>query len=52
MGFPSKYKIKVSDHQAYRQFGNSVAVPLVEKVVKNMVISMSVKQNVKVQNHG
>ena len=51
MGFPSNYKIKVSDNQAYRQFGNSVAVPLVESVVKNMVISMSVKQKVKVPNH-
>jgi hypothetical protein len=27
MGFPDTFKIPVSDTQAYRQFGNSVAVP-------------------------
>jgi DNA (cytosine-5)-methyltransferase 1 len=33
MGFPDSYKIEVSDTQAYKQFGNSVAVPVVEHVV-------------------
>ena len=32
MGFPSDFKIPVSDTQAYRQFGNSVVVPLVEQL--------------------
>ncbi len=32
MGFPDSYKITVSDTQAYRQFGNSVVVPVVEAV--------------------
>ena len=40
MGFPSNFKIKVSDTQAYQQFGNSVVVPLVENVARNMINSM------------
>ncbi len=34
MGFPDTWQIPVSDTQAYRQFGNSVAVPVVEAVAK------------------
>lgn len=34
MGFPENYQICVSDSQAYRQFGNSVVVPIVERVAK------------------
>jgi len=37
MGFPEKFKIPVSDNQAYRQFGNSVVVPVVEKIAKSLV---------------
>lgn len=33
-------KIPVSDTQAYRQFGNSVAVPVVEKVAQHMLPSI------------
>jgi DNA (cytosine-5)-methyltransferase 1 len=32
MGFPADWKIPVSDTQAYRQFGNSIVVPLVSEV--------------------
>lgn len=32
MGYPDSFEIPVSDTQAYRQFGNSVAVPVVEAV--------------------
>ena len=32
MGFPSNFKIPVSDTQAYRQFGNSVVVPVIREV--------------------
>lgn len=32
MGYPDSYKITVSDTQAYRQFGNSVVVPVVERI--------------------
>lgn len=31
-GFPDTFKIPVSDTQAYKQFGNSVVVPLMENV--------------------
>lgn len=33
MGFPKDFKVPVSRTQMYRQFGNSVAVPVVEKIV-------------------
>lgn len=32
-GYPDTYKIPVSDTQAYRQFGNSVAVPVIRAIV-------------------
>lgn len=35
-GFPDKFRIPVSDNQAYRQFGNSVVVPLISDVAKNL----------------
>jgi DNA (cytosine-5)-methyltransferase 1 len=34
MGYPASFKIPVSDTQAYRQFGNSVVVPVVEKIAE------------------
>lgn len=36
-GFPEDFKIPVSDTQAYRQFGNSVVVPLIADVAKQIV---------------
>lgn len=36
-GFPDKFVIPVSDTQAYKQFGNSVTVPLIKAVAKNVV---------------
>lgn len=36
MGFPESFRIVVSDTQAYRQFGNSVAVPVVAAVAANL----------------
>lgn len=36
MGFPEDWKIPVSDTQAYRQFGNAVAVPVFEAVAALM----------------
>lgn len=35
-GFPSNYKIPVSDTQAYKQFGNAVAVPAIRSVAKQL----------------
>lgn len=37
MGFPDSFKIPVSDTQAYRQFGNSVVVPVVEAIARAIV---------------
>jgi DNA (cytosine-5)-methyltransferase 1 len=36
-GFPDKFVVPVSDNQAYRQFGNSVTVPLIEAVGRKVV---------------
>ena len=36
MGYPDSFVIPVSDTQAYRQFGNSVAVPVIESIGKAM----------------
>lgn len=36
MGFPDTFKIPVSDTQAYRQFGNSVVVPVIREVARIM----------------
>lgn len=39
-GFPDSFKIPVSDTQAYKQFGNSVVVPLMEQVAKKVVAKL------------
>ncbi len=36
-GYPEDYKITVSDTRAYKQFGNSVVVPLVTAIAKQVV---------------
>lgn len=36
-GFPEEFIIPVSDSQAYKQFGNSVSVPVIEAIAKNMI---------------
>jgi len=45
MGFDkpgrSDFRIPVSDTQAYRQFGNSVAVPVVSAILDEVVYAMS-----------
>lgn len=42
-GFPDGFVIPVSDTQAYKQFGNSVVVPLIESVAKLMVEKLEVE---------
>lgn len=37
MGYPESFKIVCSDTRAYRQFGNSVAVPVVQQVAVKML---------------
>ncbi len=44
-GFPDTFKITVSDGQAYKQFGNSVVVPLMANVAK--LIAKELKQHAK-----
>lgn len=41
-GFPENFVIPVSDTQAYKQFGNSVVVPLMENVAKLVVKKINV----------
>lgn len=36
-GFPNRFAIPVSDSQAYKQFGNSVSVPVVTALVRNII---------------
>lgn len=40
-GFPDSYKIPVSDVQAYKQFGNSVSVPVIKYIAKNIFKSLN-----------
>lgn len=42
-GFPDTFKIPVSDTQAYRQFGNAVAVPIIELVAKEVIRTLTEK---------
>ena len=36
-GFPEEFKIVVSDAQAYKQFGNSVAVPAIQATANKII---------------
>lgn len=40
-GFPEEFIITVSDTQAYKQFGNSVAVPVIRAVAKRIIEEMN-----------
>jgi DNA (cytosine-5)-methyltransferase 1 len=42
-GFPDQFVIPVSDAQAYKQFGNSVAIPAIESVAKRVIKRLLVK---------
>ena len=41
MGYSDDFKIPVSDTRAYRQFGNSVVVPLVSIIAKRVVYTLN-----------
>ena len=41
MGYPDSFQIPVSDTQAYRQFGNSVAVPVVAALAREVVKALA-----------
>ena len=42
-GFPNEFKIVVSDAQAYKQFGNSVAVPVTQATADNIIKKLASK---------
>ena len=44
-GFPNSFKIPVSDTQSYKQFGNSVAVPVIEQLAKKILECINSKVN-------
>ena len=48
-GFPESFKIVVSDAQAYKQFGNSVAIPAIKatglNILRKLVYAGSIKSN-------
>ena len=46
-GFPKDFKITVSDTQAYKQFGNSVAVPVIRELAKSISIALNLFNNKK-----
>lgn len=46
-GFPSEFIIPVSDAQAWKQFGNSVAVPVLKNIVKTLVEVEELKEMTK-----
>ena len=48
-GFPDTFRIPVSDTQAYRQFGNAVAVPVIELLAKSVVQTLSEKTHAPLQ---
>ena len=42
-GFPDHFKIIVSDAQAYKQFGNSVAVPTIQATARQILLQLGIK---------
>lgn len=45
MGYPDTFRIEVSDTQAYRQFGNSVVVPVISGVAREVAKCLLNKAN-------
>lgn len=41
-GFPAEYEIVASRHAAYRQFGNSVAVPVIQAIAMEMRLALRI----------
>ena len=41
-GFPKDYKLpNIADSALYKQFWNSVSIPVIERIAKNMLSSLS-----------
>ncbi|MEI8129983.1 MAG: DNA cytosine methyltransferase [bacterium] len=50
-GFPDSYIVSPSDTQAYKQFGNSVAVPVIKALAKQVLIAMKeLQKNTQINN--
>lgn len=47
MGYPEDFLLPVSDTQAYRQMGNSVAVPVVTALAERMVAALAAQVDVR-----
>jgi DNA (cytosine-5)-methyltransferase 1 len=45
MGFPDNFEIPVSNNQAYKQFGNSIIVPLAEAVGQQIIKNLKSKDD-------
>jgi DNA (cytosine-5)-methyltransferase 1 len=43
-GFPDTFKFPVSDAQAYKQLGNSVSVPVIEAILRKMILTFQTNQ--------
>ncbi len=50
-GYPEHFIIPVSDTQAYRQFGNSVVMPLIQHVGKPIIEILSKNESSKAKKH-
>lgn len=44
-GFPDTFIIAVADASAYKQFGNSVAIPAIQATAKNLIDKLNLKQS-------
>lgn len=44
MGFPDSFKIPVKKNEAYKQFGNSVVVPVLKQIFGNIIKTLENKQ--------
>ena len=51
-GFPDNFKIIVSDAQAYKQFGNSVAVPAIQATAEKIIEKLNCKWLQEIRENG
>lgn len=51
MGFPDSFNQVVSDTQSYKQFGNSVVVPVVKKLAEQIIKSLDCREIQEVTQH-
>ena len=51
MGYPDSFRIPVSDTRAYKQFGNSVVVPVVQEIARIMVPHVLAVKNDRIGKH-